>query len=367
MKIIAEAVSLVVLALSGTLAWTFGYSLGAGDLERQTIAAFSVALEVWKVMLPFVIASAWRQGRIVLLLIAVPALPLLIGYSFAASLGFAEMNRGSLTGVRDAAAERTTTLRGDIQKLRIQRHTIDQARSLPEIDTDIEATERQVFRIAGEIKTLTELTSGCSRIIGKKTEDECGRLTTFKRERARAQEHLRLATELTAKETTLANAGGLALAGLGDPQIAALTHLSGFDPKSVRQALGLVFAALIELIGGFGLFFASAMAKPKATPANPTPSLAPPEPPAITEDSETLALRYLTEQVQTCKGTSVVASAMHRDYSAWIASLGGYPMTLTSFGNLVARHGIAKERSEGRIYYQDVTLVSSGTTAGETR
>jgi hypothetical protein len=274
MKRCGEALSVMILCLSAVLAWRLGFSLGASDVEKHILALVSVALEGWKVLLPFVILSAWQQRRVLALTISIIVWPLLTAYSFIGGLGFAELNRGALAGTRGAAVERVVTLKSTVGELTERRAVISTQRSAVELLIAITALEHLPVRAGSDTKTLIIATDTCTRIVTKKTVDACAELTTLRREHAQATDRDRIDGLLASARTELQTASGLDWQGIVDPQIVALSALSGFDAPTTRQIVNVGFAALLELVGGLGLFFASLLERPRAaatsTPATPT-------------------------------------------------------------------------------------------------
>lgn len=367
MKRCGEALSISILILSAVLAWRLGFSLGASDVEKHILALISVALEGWKVLLPFVILSAWRNRRPLALVLALILWPLLTAYSFVGGLGFAELNRAALAGTRGASVERATALKSDIADLTQRIAAIATKRAPPEIESAIHAREQTPVRVGNDTKLLVAATNRCTIIVSKKTVDLCAEIASLEQELAQARERVRLEVLLATARDQVAHLSGLDWEGVADPQIGAIANLTRIDKTTTRQIVNVIFAALLELVGGLGLFFSSLLARPAATGSEPLPRpvapqldkpapdtavLAPPE----TEESR--IARYLAAATTNEKGSTIVASKLHADYSRWAHAQGSEPVSLTTFGNLIARLGIRKEKVEGLMHYQDLAFRS---------
>lgn len=361
-----EALSISILILSAVLAWRLGFSLGASDVEKHILALISVALEGWKVLLPFVILSAWRNRRPLALILSLVLWPLLTAYSFVGGLGFAEFNRAQLAGNRGASVERAATLKSDIADLNTRIAAITTKRAPTEIESAIHAREQTPVRVGNDTKLLVVGTNHCTTIVSKKTVDLCAEIASLDQELAQSRERVRLEAQLGIAREQIAHLSGLDWEGVADPQIGAIANLTHVDKTTTRQLVNVVFAALLELIGGLGLFFSSLLARPTATAPVTARPVAPPmldnpvpdTPPAIAppETEEQRVGRYLTACTTPEKGSTIIASKLHADYSRWAHAEGGEPTSLTTFGNLIARLGIKKEKVEGLMHYQDLTF-----------
>lgn len=357
MKRAGEALSVTILCLSAVLAWRLGFSLGASDVEKHILALISVALEGWKVLLPFVILKAWHQRRITAFVLATLLWPLLTAYSFIGGLGFSELNRASLAGTRGAAVERGQSLKTDIAAITPRLATIGTKRSPAEIESEIAQRRSTPIRAGANTRTLADATAQCTAIISKRSVELCTEIAALETELAQARQRENLDARLGMLRAELAQLSALDWEGVADPQVAVVAAVTGLTPQTTRQVINVVFATLIELIGGLGLFFASLLA-PAASDA-PRPISTPrdtPDPTPEPESDEQRLARYLVARTEPQDGTSVVASKLHADYSRWAHADGADPVSLTTFGNLIAKAGIAKVKLDGLMHYQNLAL-----------
>jgi hypothetical protein len=358
MKRAGEALSVTILCLSAVLAWRLGFSLGASDVEKHLLALISVALEGWKVLLPFVILAAWRDRRWTTLAFALAVWPLLTAYSFVGGLGFSELNRATLAGTRGERVERAAAMKQDLADVTSRMAALTTRRSAAEIEAVMENRRITPVRVGADTRALIEATNGCRTIVSKRTVDLCAEIASLTEEHAQARERVRLDSRLAALRETLGGHAGLDWAGVADPQVSTVAALFGVTPQAARSTLNIIFAALLELIGGLGLFFASLLGatnhdrarslQPALTPDGDTPQ----QP----ETDEARLTRYLAERTHADPGASIVASRLHGDYAIWAHGHGVSPVSLTTFGNLIARQGIAKEKVEGLMRYQGLAI-----------
>jgi hypothetical protein len=62
---------------------------------------------------------------------------------------------------------------------------------------------------------------------------------------------------------------------------------------------------------------------------------------------------------------TITASKLHADFSRWAHALHTEPISLTTFGNLIAKHGIAKQKVDGLMHYQNITFITDATASRE--
>lgn len=359
MKRAGEALSVTILCLSAVLAWRLGFSLGASDAEKHILALISVALEGWKVLLPFVILKAWQQRRLTAFVLATLLWPFLTTYSFIGGLGFSELNRASLAGTRGASVERGQSLKSDIAAISQRLATISTKRSPAVIESEIAQRRSTPIRAGANTRTLADATAQCTAIISKRSIELCAEIAALETELAQARQRENLDARLGTLRAELAQLSALDWEGVADPQVAVVAAVTGLTPQTTRQVINVVFATLIELIGGLGLFFASLLTPTTSVSDAPRPVSTPrdtPDPTPEPESDEQRLGRYLAARTEPQDGTSVVASKLHADYSRWAHADGADPVSLTTFGNLIAKAGIAKVKLDGLMHYQNLAL-----------
>jgi hypothetical protein len=308
-----------------------------------------------------VLYKAWQQRRLIALAFGLLVWPLLTTYSFIGGLAFSELNRATVAGTRGAAVERTTALKSELTDITKRLAAIPTKRSAAEITAAIDGRKQTPMRAGGDTRTLIDATRSCKDIVSKRSVELCAELATLSQELAQAQERERLETRRDAVQSNLASASGLDWEGIADPQVAAIAALTGVDTTTVRRIINIGFAALLELVGGLGLFFASLLtstppARQRPAASEPVTAIDQPETP---ETDEQRLARYITARTRTEAGTTIVASKLHADYSRWVHEQGSAPVSLTTFGNLVAKQGIAKEKVDGLMHYQNIAFATA--------
>lgn len=354
-----EALSVMILCLSAVLAWRLGFSLGASDVEKHILALISVSLEGWKVLLPFVILAAWRDKRIVALGLALTLWPLLTAYSFVGGLGFSELNRAALAGTRGASSDRAATFKADIADITSRLTAIPTKRSPDEIEAAITMRRQTPIRTGNETKALSIASDACKTIVSKRSTDLCAEIGTLTQELAQAHERVRLEARLATLREQLSQVSALDWDGVADPQISAVAAITGLDATTTRRIINVGFAALLELVGGLGLFFSSLLRETRPDTRRPVATANASNDTVTPESDEDRLGRYLGICTEADSTSTIVASKLHTDYSRWAHDDGATPVSLTTFGNLIAKRGIAKQKVDGLMHYQGLAFKSA--------
>ncbi|MBU2582588.1 MAG: hypothetical protein KJ622_12800 [Alphaproteobacteria bacterium] len=107
---LALTASLGLLAISAAMNFRFGMTLGITQLDSLIYGVASVCADLLKALLPFVILAGWRDQRIVLTVLASLLWSVFTLYSFTSGIGFAALNRATLTSERTVTTDRYAEL-----------------------------------------------------------------------------------------------------------------------------------------------------------------------------------------------------------------------------------------------------------------
>lgn len=84
----AVACATALAAISAIIAYRFGEILGSSSSDKQTLGWLGVVIGLCKVVLPFGLYAAWRQGRLVVFACGLAALACFLLYSLSSSFGY---------------------------------------------------------------------------------------------------------------------------------------------------------------------------------------------------------------------------------------------------------------------------------------
>ena len=367
----------VLLAVSAAMNWSFGYSLGTSEIDKQLLGAASAAADCFKALVPFFLFAAlknrmWSQAIASAVLWSVVTV-----YSLTSALGFAAENRMNANGQRVVDAASYKDLRSELKRAQ------DQLSWNPQ--------HRPVQTVAGEIETykiqrMFAQTKGCTEVTGPVGRDFCGKYQTLQSEKASGEQSEKKEAEIASINAKLAKAKGANAMADADPQAAVLTKLAGIalpglKVEDVQTALAVFVAVLLEIGSGFGMYVAfstwrlydraapsvplSATARSLEVMQQPVPVVKPRLGVANDNKStpklvapETDVIRFRNERIEDQDGTSLTATTLYEDYCAWCEEQQKEPLALPTFGREFGDLGVQKAKIAGRVRYIGIALKS---------
>jgi hypothetical protein len=368
----------VLLVVSAAMNWRFGYSLGHSELDSQLLGLASAASDCLKALIPFFLFAAlrnkqWSQAAAAGLLWAV-----CLTFSFASAIGFSAINRADTSGLRAAEAAVYGDMKVELDKTREKLSWVPQHRPAGMVEQEVEVL-KQNKRWASST-SCTNATSGYSKAF-------CGQYHTLLAELGAAQEADKLQTRVDEIRGKLATStSGVALAS-ADPQVDALSNLSGQNKALIQTGLILMVALLVELGSSLGFYVVFSNwkiyeDKTMKVPARKSNIIAQaievvaPVMPVVSVDTEVPALplvasandnlskpaarlqapegnvaRYYKENVVASEGANLTASELYEDYTNWCNDNGKEPEALTTFGRDLSELGVQKIKFNGKMRY----------------
>ncbi|MBA2124701.1 hypothetical protein DLM45_00455 [Hyphomicrobium methylovorum] len=409
----------VLLAVSATMNWRFGFSLGRTELDGEIYGAASAAADCLKALVPFFFFAAmrnkvWSQAAASALVWVV-----VTAYSMTSALGHAALNRYDSTGQRAQEAQAYQDLRTELKRAEEQAGWIPQHRPLAAVQAEIDGLKLQKHY---------QWSKECTNVRTTSQRSLCQQLTGLDAELASAVSGNAANDKISQLREKVAAAGSSTAMSEADPQAKVLTELAssffpGITMENVQMAMTLFVALLLEIGSGFGMYVAfsqwrlydrespaapkmvlaeantaaAAVADPVLTPvavetkrprsgandnrsieialeapvaevraieAQPAVQQAEPK---ITERvaapvrrlaPETNTERFYKENVENREGSSVTATELYEDYCSWCDSKNKEPAALPSFAREFAELGVKKEKVAGRVRYIGIALKS---------
>lgn len=263
----AVLAALILIAVSGACNFLFMQSIGRTTLEGYVFGSMSVAVDVFKAILPVLIWWAWTSKRFAFV---VPASVVFVAFSlwsYGSAVGFAADNRGHVAETREGLNSEFESVKSDITTAEAKLASLPAHRSAGVIENDI-AAKRQNRR--------WQSTKKCKEggATASKSRAFCAQYFKLKGELEAAIEDKRLTRDL---ERLRGEQAKLSKRGAGqdvDPQVSILAKLLGRDEGSVKTALILFVAGLLEVGSGLGLWLATGhsqiFARRNTTPSHET-------------------------------------------------------------------------------------------------
>ncbi len=337
--------ALVMCAVSAAMNWLFLSSLGKSPLEGQVLGAASAASDVLKALLPFFIAWSWQAGRFVAAGAGSLAFAFLAGFSFLSAIGFAADNRLVLVDRRDDVSAAYARVQRDLASSESQRSALPAHRPPAVIAEEIER-HRQNRRWTA--------TKECAEATEPQSRDYCAAFFALRAELAAGQEHARLTAAITALQSEAAQ---LRQQGAGqdrDPQAALLSRIFGWEQDSVRLALIIAVALLVEIGASLGLFLSSGHRREALFDEVPPQR----EPPHVGSVED-----FCLEGLAASARSALTMDELLAGYQAWCAAKGQEPLDSATFATAFTAIAEAVELRSGPAGYRGIGLATADTLA----
>lgn len=241
--------SVIILAVSGSMNYRFGYNLGRSPLDALIYGWASAGADILKAIAPFFFFAAVASRQKGVALAAGMVWVIMTAYGLTSAAGHAALNRLDTTSHRTVVADAYKDLRAD------------KARFAKELETWTAAVNRPSDAIKAEIDgakfgKMWTTTSGCkSEVVTPDRRGFCQNIQKLEADLGTAmkrEEYARKLEEVSAKLAKAGEAeGGVALSE-SDPQASILARLSRQDVPTVQMGLALLIVLMLEVGGGLG-------------------------------------------------------------------------------------------------------------------
>jgi hypothetical protein len=253
-SLVSLGAALTLIAASGLMNWVFMSSLGRNEFEQHILGAVSLAVSVFIAVLPTLLLWAWREGRVVFILLGLPVFLGFAAFSLSSAVGFAALNRGGLDEDRTLATARLVEVKRSIEATQATLKDLQTVRSIPVL--------REVLR-GLEQDRRWQSSKSCEAATAEASRSFCKDYFDLKAEMAKAGEHERLTAGL---DELARERGRLEDMGAGreaDSQTGVLAQLMGLPTGKVERALTLSLAVLVEVGAALGIYFATGHIRPE--------------------------------------------------------------------------------------------------------
>jgi hypothetical protein len=401
--LLGVAAAAILLLVSASMNWSFGYSLGKSEFEAQLFGAASAAADTLKALLPFFIFGALRNRNRAQAAAGVLLFAVCFIYSLTSSLGFATVNRSDSTRARVQQTEKHHLFVTEGERIFADLSQVNKDLERPsEIITE---ASTQANPIAAKIEAYKQnaywkTSNECAAAPGKQSREYCQGYfelmaehdAAFKRDaEARAKslsEQVKVSSERRERLenrrndlerqraenlTKLSSEKKENAIGDADPQVELLASLVGATPDQMKKALPILVALLVEIGASLGFFVAFSYWRILEQESQPVPVAVAPkvqEPvvqrpvPAPTErirdhQPKNDVEMFFDERVAREEGQSVTALALYDDYCNWCDAKSKQPFGLPIFGRHLNELGVQKAKIAGRIRYIGVRMLFS--------
>lgn len=311
-SILGICAALVMCAVSAAMNYLFLASLGKTPIEGHVLGAASAAADVLKALLPFFIAWSWAAGRILAAVSGTLAFLFFAGFSLLSAIGFAADNRGVLVDTRQEVSAEYNRVQRSIGDAESRRNGLPDHRPAAVVIEEIGA-HRQHRR--------WDTTKACMNATEAESRAFCADYFRLRAELAAATEAARLSAQIGSLQSEALKLRENGAGQDSDPQVSLLSGLTGRAQESVRLALIVTVALLVEIGASLGLFLASGHGSGSSRPILSRP---PAQPHGCIED---FALEAL---IPSGRG-ALAMQEVRNGYMHWCARQGHVPMPAGAF------------------------------------
>jgi hypothetical protein len=201
----------------------------------------------------------------------------------------------------------------------------------------------------------------CTNATVQSSRQLCARIRKAEVQLKDAEKAEKLRAQLRSLEASLAGLNLQKVLSRADPAAEAVARVVGQDPGTVRHALALMIAILIEAGSGFGFWIVALLGQPRVRdqgqirvsgvdvkrPAQPDQLTAP----------QTLLQQWADRYIERDAASAVTAAALKAHHEAWASARGVSPANPTKIGRLMTDLGFKREKVKGRNRYAGARLV----------
>jgi hypothetical protein len=342
----------LALALSGIsilCCYVFGTHLAPGQ-EGQIYGVLGGVADALKAVLPIGIAAAFAARQRARAITGMLLFAVFSAYSFASELGLYALSRDSQSSAAMAGKEGYELLKGERKRIGDRLKALGETRPVGAIKAEIAAQrQNKLWTASGQCK---DSDTNAARTF-------CASLEKLAGELASAEEAERLRADDSKLAAKMSGMDLKSVMQSADAQSEALARFTGFAPSSIKDALAVLVALLIELGSGFGLWVvtvggqAPARESPHARGASET------EKAKRGRAKRRDPIKTFTRAVMIERTNGEVPAAeVHGAFIEWAKREGYNGLSATALGRKLSDMGFARVKRGGKLFYTGVTLAA---------
>ncbi|MBJ7532791.1 hypothetical protein JDN40_01480 [Rhodomicrobium vannielii ATCC 17100] len=246
--VVSVGAALALIAASALMNWVFMTSLGKSDFERQIFGVVSLAVSAFMALLPTLILWAWREQRLLYIILGVPVFLAFGAFSLSSAVGFAAENRGSHSEERALVTTRLEGIRKEIDAAEARKKPLGEARPVTVVEVALRGFEQDRMWVWSK---------QCQNAQGQALRVFCKDYSDIKGEAARAVELAALDAKIDRLKEEARQYEDKGAGRESDNQATVLARVLGFKTAEVEEGLTLLLACLVEAGAALGLYFAT--------------------------------------------------------------------------------------------------------------
>lgn len=316
------------MALSATINWRYGHSVGRDEADQLIYAAISLAADLAKAITPFFFAYASKNRRLIPACASASFWIVCTAYSLSSAAGFAEVNRAEQTGGLATKKSDHEALNSELMRKQSQLNAL----GTNEPPAVVEQKLAQL-RLSSRWASSQE----CSDATVRESRNFCAEYLALEAMRQKGLAGLNLEKEIAALRTRVATLAGAAEVGEADPRAGFLVRLTGWSAIRVQTGYSILLIVVLEIGSGLGLFIAlnhGELGRGANRQGAQTGSQAPPPRSAtstLPKKAPGDVAKFALARLIASTGQAVSFDELHSAYAVWCSDQGLLPLARDEF------------------------------------
>ncbi len=358
--VIVGGLSLALSGISVLCCFVFGTHLAAGN-EGQLYGVLGGVADALKAVLPLAIAAALAAGQKPRAAAGAAMFAVFTLYSFTSEIGLYARSRSAVASDAQAGKEGYEAVKAERARIAARLKELGAQRPAGAVRGDIAAAKQQ---------RLWETSRQCEAPAWSAERTFCAAAEKLQGELAGAEEAERLRGQDGALAQKQAGFDLAAVMRSTDPQSEALARFTGFSAASVRDALAVLVAVLIELGSGLGLWVAASGAdhsaakqmqgdgkeRPSETAATGLPVASGDDGICIEGPGRDPVAAFVRACCQKRAAGEATAADLHAAFRLWAAGEGAEAISAKALGQRLANLGFQRCKRGGVVRYSGLAI-----------
>jgi hypothetical protein len=347
-SIIGSVLALALAAISVGCCFLFGTHLATG-VEGLVYGVLGATADALKALLPLSISASLASKSRTKALIGMLLFLCFTTWSFVSELGLYSLSRDAVTSSAAGTREAYQGLKAERERIQARLKELGAARPSKAIEADIAAQRQNRLWTASE---------ECKNASGTAARTFCAGLERLEGENAISQEAERLRNDDSKIAVKLSGMNIAEALKSADAQSEALARFTGLAPSTIRDALAVLVAALVELGSGFGLFAVSggaARAEPVSCGQGDSAKQRPASGKRRVRKGDPVKA-FLKAETLGKAGAEIAAGILHDRYEEFCKSEGETALSPTAFGRRMSELKYIRNKRGGIARYAGLAL-----------
>jgi hypothetical protein len=251
MRIVASLLGVLagfmVITASGAMNWMFMTAQGKTPVGGQILGIVSIAVDIVKALLPFLIATAWAHRQWLRTLLGTGVFGLFFTFSLLSALGFVAANRGAVASSRAIVISQFQLASNELEDTETRLAALGITRPEAAVKAEIERVKQD---------RRWRSSQACDSTRPRASRNVCAQMFALDGELARAEAARGLQERVESLKQEIKSFQDRGPGEDKDPQAGFIAHLSGLEILQAQQVLSAFMAIMVEIGAASTLFLA---------------------------------------------------------------------------------------------------------------